>query len=49
MSQKIRQENFWTISSLYVLNSFKYFLIYILRQNVSKLDNKLYQFFMYNE
>ena len=25
---------FWTISSLYVLNFLKYFLIYILRQNV---------------
>ena len=27
MSQKIGQENFWTISSLYVLNCFKYFVI----------------------
>ena len=42
---------FWTISSLYVLNFLKYFLIYILRQNVSKSDKKnfeLYQGFTYN-
>ena len=40
-----------TISSLYVLNCLKYFLIYILRQNVSKSDNKdfkLYQCFIHN-
>ena len=36
LSSKIRQEKFWTISSVYVLNCFKYFLMYILGQNVSK-------------
>ena len=37
-----------SISSLYVLNCFKYFLIYNLRQNISKSDKKdfeLYQAF----
>ena len=41
---------FWTISSLYVLNYFKYFLVYILQQNVSKSNKKdfeLYQVFMH--
>ena len=40
---------FCTISILYVLNCFKYFLTYTLEQNVSKSDKKdfeLYQFFM---
>ena len=40
---------FWTISSLYVVNCFKYFLVYILEQNVSKSDKKnfkLYQVLM---
>ena len=39
----------YVISRLYVLNCFKYFLIYILGRNVSKLDKKnfeLYQVFM---
>ena len=42
---------FWAISSLYMLNWFRYFLIYILRQNVSKSDKKgfeLYQVFTHN-
>ena len=42
---------FWTISNLYVLNCFKYFLIQILRQKVSKLDKKdfeLYHLFTHN-
>ena len=33
-------KDFSTISSLYVSNCFKYFLIYIVRQNVSKSDKK---------
>ena len=33
---KFRQEKFLTTASLYVLNCFKYFLIIIFRQNVSK-------------
>ena len=33
-------KDFRTILSIYVLNCFKHFLIYILRQNVSKLDKK---------
>ena len=40
---------FLTMSSFYVLNSFKYFLIYILEQSVSKSDKKdfeLYPLFM---
>ena len=52
MSQKTRQEKFWFISSLSVLNCFKYFLIYMLGQNVSKkLDKKnfeLYKVFKHN-
>ena len=56
--QKIKQEKFWTISSLCVLNSFKYFLVYILGQmfqkvrqeNLSKFIKifQLYQVFMHN-
>ena len=46
---KIRQETFWTISNPYVLNCFKYFLIYILGQMSQKNQTrKLYQVFMYN-
>ena len=37
MPQKMRQEKISTISSLYILTWFKYFLIYILRQNVPKI------------
>ena len=33
-------KDFKTISILFVLNCFKYFLIYFLRQNVSKKLNK---------
>ena len=35
-----RYKSFSTISSPCVLNCMKYFLIYILRQHVSKLDKK---------
>ena len=38
--EKIRQETFWTISSLHELNCFRYFLIHILRWNVSKKSGK---------
>ena len=43
--------HFYTISSLYVLNCFRYLLMYILRQNASKikqekLSKELYQVFM---
>ena len=30
-------KDFWTVSSLYVLNCFKYFLTYILKQNFTKI------------
>ena len=56
--QKIKQEKFWTISSLCVLNSFKYFLVYILGQMFQKVRQEhlskfikifqLYQVFMHN-
>ena len=32
--------HFYTISSLYVLNCFRYLLIYILRQNASKIKQE---------
>ena len=38
-TRKIHKD-FWTISSLYVLNCFKYFLIYVLGQNASKTSKK---------
>ena len=48
--KKLDKKIFWTVSSLCVLNFLKYFLIYILEQNVSKKlgkkDFELYQVFM---
>ena len=43
--------HFYTISSLYVLNCFRYLLIYILRQNAAKikqekLSQELYKVFI---
>ena len=45
MSQKMRQEKFLTVSSLYVLICFKYFTTNSLKKS-DKKSFKLYQIFM---